>query len=153
MATIETGPPQAGAYPDAATPQAPAPGGDPAREVVNQAPALQPVNLFEVDLALGEALVREGGEWGVERARETGAASGSVETREHSRRAERNAPILRTHDRFGNRVDEVELDPSWHWLLRGAIERETHSLPWRSESGGHVVRAALFMLYGNGNDG
>src|SRR5438105_563472 len=154
MATIETSPPQAGASPDAATPQAPAPGGDPAREVVNQAPALQPVNLFEVDLALGEALVREGGEWGVERARETGAASGSVETREHSRRAERNAPILRTHDRFGNRIDEVELDPSWHWLLRGAIEREIHSLPWRSDvTGGHVVRGVLFMLYGNGNDG
>ena len=154
MATIETSPPQAGASPDAATPQAPAPGGDPAREVVNQAPALQPVNLFEVDLALGEALVREGGEWGVERARETGAASGSVETREHSRRAERNAPILRTHDRFGNRVDEVELDPSWHWLLRGAIEREIHSLPWREpQPGGHVVRAVLFMLWGNTSDG
>jgi putative acyl-CoA dehydrogenase len=127
---------------------------DPAREVLNQTPPLQPVNLFEVDLALGEALEREGGEWGVERARETGAASGSTETREHSRRAERNEPILRTHDRYGNRIDQVELDPSWHWLLRGAIERELHSLPWRSqESGGHTVRAALFMLYGNGNDG
>src|SRR5947209_4714264 len=127
---------------------------DPARTVLNQAPALQPVNLFEVDLALREALVREGGDWGVERALETGAVSGSVETRDHSRRAERNAPILRTHDRFGNRIDQVELDPSWHWLLRGAVEREIHSLPWRAARfGGHTVRAALFMLYGNGNDG
>jgi putative acyl-CoA dehydrogenase len=127
---------------------------DPAREVLNQAPPLQPINLFEVDLALREALQREGGEWGVERARETGAMAGSAETREHSRRAERNEPILRTHDRFGNRIDEVELDPSWHLLLRGAIEREIHSLPWREpRSGGHVVRAALFTLYGNGNDG
>ena len=75
-------------------------------------------------------------------------------TREHSRRAERNLPILRTHDRFGNRIDEVELDPSWHWLLRGAIEREIHSLPWREEKpGAHVVRAALFSLWGNANDG
>ena len=123
---------------------------DPAREVLNQAPPLQPINLFEVDIALQEALIREGCDWGVERARETGAISGSVETREHSRRAERNEPILRTHDRFGSRIDEVELDPSWHWLLRGAIEREIHSLPWRSENeGGHTVRAALFMLYGN----
>jgi putative acyl-CoA dehydrogenase len=140
MATIETIHPEATA--------------DPAREVLNQAPPLQPINLFEVDLALREALEREGGGWGVERARETGAFSGSPETREHSRRAERNVPILRTHDRFGNRIDEVELDPSWHWLLRGAIEREIHGLPWRSEEpGGHTVRAALFMLYGNGNDG
>jgi putative acyl-CoA dehydrogenase len=127
---------------------------DPAREVRNQAPPLQPVNLFEVDLALREALEREGGGWGVDRARDAGGVAGSVEALEHGRRAERNVPELRTHDRFGNRIDEVELDPSWHWLLRGAIEREIHSLPWRDEqSGGHVVRAALMALWGNANGG
>jgi putative acyl-CoA dehydrogenase len=127
---------------------------DPARTVLNQVPPLQPVNLFEVDIPLREALEREGGEWGVDRALEAGAVAGSEESREHARRAERNEPILRTHDRFGNRIDEVELDPSWHWLLRGAIERELHSLPWReSRPGGHVVRAALFTLWGNTSDG
>ena len=128
---------------------------DPAREVRNQAPPLEPVNLFEVDLALGEALEREGGGWGVDRAREAGAVAGSVQTREHGRRAEHNQPVLHTHDRYGNRIDQVELDPSWHWLLRGAVEREIHALPWRLEpgSGAHVVRAALFTLWGNANDG
>jgi putative acyl-CoA dehydrogenase len=134
---------------------------DPVRAVLNQATPLQPVNLFEIDLALHEGLEREGGGWGVERAREAGAAAGSVEALEHCRRAERNVPILRTHDRYGNRIDEVELDPSWHALLRGAVEREIHCLPWRSAAterdgampGGHVVRAALFMLYGNVNAG
>ncbi len=127
---------------------------DPSRTVLNQPPPLQPVNLFEIDLPLQEALQREGGGWGVDRAREAGAVAGSVEALEHSRRAERNLPVLRTHDRFGNRIDEVELDPSWHWLLRGAIERELHGLPWRSEQpGGHLVRAALFTLWGNANDG
>jgi putative acyl-CoA dehydrogenase len=151
MATIETSKPMPAAGASAQAPPRPI---DPAREVFNQAPPLQPVNLFEVDVALQEALAREGGAWGIDRAREAGAISGSVETREHSRRAERNLPILRTHDRWGNRIDQVELDPSWHWLLRGAIEREIHSLPWRSrEPGGHTVRAALFMLWGNGNDG
>src|SRR6266567_3816985 len=127
---------------------------DPARDVLNQAPPLEPINLFEADLALQEALDREGGGWGVDRAREAGAVAGSAEVREHSRRAERNAPVLRTHDRYGNRIDEVELDPSWHWLLKGAIEREIHGLPWRTEEpGGHVVRAALFTIWGNANDG
>jgi putative acyl-CoA dehydrogenase len=127
---------------------------DPAREVLNQAPPLQPINLFEVDAALKDALEREGGGWGVDRAREAGAEAGSVETREHSRRAERNEPILRTHDRYGKRIDEVELDPSWHHLLRGAIERGVHGLPWREpRPGSHVVRAALFTLWGNANDG
>jgi putative acyl-CoA dehydrogenase len=127
---------------------------NPAREVLNQPPPLQPVNLFDVDIALREALEREGGGWGVDRAREAGAVAGGVEALEHSRRAERNLPILRTHDSYGNRIDEVELDPSWHWLLRGAIEREIHSLPWReSRPGAHVVRAALFTLWSNANDG
>ena len=101
---------------------------NPARDVLNQAPSLQPINLFDADVALGEALEREGGGWGVDRVREAGAVAGSVETHEHGRRAERNLPILRTHDRYGNRIDEVELDPSWHWLLRGAVERSIHSL-------------------------
>ena len=107
---------------------------NPARDVLNQAPPLHPINLFDTDLALVEALEREGGGWGVDRVREAGAVAGSVETLEHGRRAERNLPILRTHDRYGNRIDQVELDPSWHWLLRGAIERSIH--------GAAVARAA-----------
>ena len=127
---------------------------DPARTVLNQAPAVQPINLFEADLALREALEREGGGWGVDRARETGEAAGSAEALEHGRRAERHEPVLRTHDRFGNRVDQVELDPSWHWLLRGAVERGMSGLPWRDpQPGAHAVRAALFMLWSNANAG
>jgi putative acyl-CoA dehydrogenase len=117
-------------------------------EVLNQAPPIVPYNLFEADLALREALEREGGGWGVDRLRDTGELAGSAEALEHSERAERNEPILRTHDRYGNRIDEVELDPSWHWSLRQAVEREIHSLPWRDpQPGAHVVRAGLFILW------
>ncbi|MGN6170940.1 MAG: acyl-CoA dehydrogenase family protein [Solirubrobacteraceae bacterium] len=127
---------------------------DPARAVLNQPPPLVPINLFEVDAALKEGLEREGGGWGLERARETGEVAGSLATVEHGRRAERNPPTLRTHDRYGTRIDRVELDPSWHWLLRGAIEREVAGLPWRTEcAGAHVVRAVLFMLWSNANSG
>ena len=127
---------------------------DPARAVLNQAPPLEPVNLFDLDLALQEALLREGGDWGVERAREAGAVAGSAQGREHARRAERNVPVLHTHDRYGNRIDTVELDPSWHWLLAGAIERGISGLPWREQRrGAHVVRAALFSLWGHLDDG
>ena len=127
---------------------------NPAREVLNQASPLQPINLFEVDLALREGLEREGGGWGVDRAHEAGAVAGSVVALEHGRRAERNEPVLRTHDRYGHRIDEVDLDPSWHWLLRGAVERGIAGLPWRDpRPGGHVVRGAMFLLWGNVNDG
>jgi putative acyl-CoA dehydrogenase len=127
---------------------------DPAREVLNQPPPLEPANLFALDVALQEALEREGGAWGADRAFEAGAVAGSAETREHSRRAERNEPRLTTHDRYGNRIDAVELDPSWHRLLGGAVTRGIHSLPWREpQPGAHTVRAALFMLWSNANDG
>src|SRR5215210_4104447 len=123
-------------------------------EVANQASPLEGRNFFELDLPLQEALEREGGGWAIDRARDTGAVAGSAEAQEHGRRAERNEPRLRTHDRFGHRVDEIELDPSWHWLLRGAVEREIHALPWREpRPGAHVARAALELLWTQANAG
>jgi putative acyl-CoA dehydrogenase len=123
-------------------------------DVLNQAPPIAPYNVFEADLPMQEALEREGGGWGVDRLRDTGELAGSPETLEHSERCERNEPQLRTHDRYGNRVDEIELDPSWHWLLRQAIEREIHSLPWRDpRAGAHVVRAALMYTWSQANSG
>jgi putative acyl-CoA dehydrogenase len=121
----------------------------PTNVVLNQPPPLEGHNPFDADLALTEALEREGGGWGVDRVRDLGAVAGSPEALEHARRAERNEPRLRTHDRYGHRIDEVDLDPSWHWLLRAGVERELHSLPWREPGGGaHVVRGALFIVWG-----
>ena len=127
---------------------------DPAREVLNQAPPLQPIDLLESDLALAEALEREGGAWGRDAVREAGLVAGGVEALEHGHRAERNEPRLVTHDRYGNRIDQVDLDPSWHWLLKGAVNRAIHSLPWSDgRAGAHVVRAAMFSLWSNANAG
>ena len=127
---------------------------DPVRAVLNQPPPVQPANLFELDLALREALEREGGGWGIDLVREAGAVAGSVEASAHRRHGERNEPRLTTHDRYGNRIDAVELDPSWHWLLGGAVSRGIHSLPWRRPGpGAHVVRAAMFTLWSNANAG
>jgi putative acyl-CoA dehydrogenase len=123
-------------------------------EVLNQPPPIAPYNVFDADLPLREAVKREGGDWGVDRLRDAGALAGTPEALEHADRCERNEPILRTHDRYGNRIDEVELDPSWHWILRQAVEREIHSLPWRDpRPGAHLVRAALFFVWGQVNAG
>src|SRR5690242_1475892 len=126
----------------------------PAHEVLNQSVPFEDVNLFELDVPLRVALEREGAGWAVDRVRDAGSVAGSAEAVAHGRRAERNEPRLRTHDRFGHRIDEVELDPSWHWLLRGAVEREIHALPWRdARPGAHVARAALEMLWTHPNAG
>jgi putative acyl-CoA dehydrogenase len=121
-------------------------------EVFNQPPPLEDYNAFDADAALQEALLREGGDWGAERARRFGAICGSAEARAHSRRAQRNIPRLLTHDRFGSRIDAIDYDPSFHWLLRLGIKSELPSLPWRDpRPGAHTVRAAMFLMF-NGLD-
>lgn len=123
-------------------------------EVENQSTPLEPINHFLSDLPLREAVEREGGSWGAEQLEQLGALAGAPEQREHSRRAEHNEPELVTHDRFGNRIDEVELDPSWHALLGAGIEHQCHSLAWRDpRPGAHVVRAASFGLWSHTNGG
>jgi putative acyl-CoA dehydrogenase len=123
-------------------------------EVLNQAPPIVPYNVFEADLVLQESVEREGGGFAVDGLRDTGALAGTREALEHGDRCERNEPVLRTHDRYGNRIDQVELDPSWHWLLREAIERQTHSLAWTHDGGGgQVARSALFMVWSQCSSG
>jgi len=117
-------------------------------EVLNQPPPLVDYNAFDADPALREALIREGGEWGVDRVRDFGGLVASAEALAHAKRAQRNIPVLRTHDRYGNRIDEIDYDPSMHWMLRTGVEHEVNSLPWRQpRPGAHVVRAGLFHLF------
>ena len=73
---------------------------------------------------------------------------GEPETRRLGDQANRHCPELRTHDRFGHRIDEVEFHPAWHRLMARAVAEELHMLPWsQPKSGAHVIRAAsAFML-------
>jgi putative acyl-CoA dehydrogenase len=113
--------------------------------VANQPPPLAGRNLFEDNVALVEALAREGGGWARERASEAGLRWGG-EPQEWGRLANENPPKLHTHDRYGNRIDEVEFHPAWHQLMRQGIADEMHSLPWTSaRPGAHVARAAIYM--------
>jgi putative acyl-CoA dehydrogenase len=119
-------------------------------EVFNQPPPLEDYNLFERDAALREAVRREGGGWIEERAVEYGALVGRAETLRLGELANRYTPVLRTHDRFGHRIDEVEYHPAWHELMRIAVSWGTHSLAWTAanagRAGSHVARAALMFL-------
>ena len=114
-------------------------------EVTNQPPPLAGRNLFEDNAALGEALEREGGGWAADRLREAGQFWGG-EPMEWGVLANERPPVLRRHDRYGNRVDQVDFDESWHRLMAAGVRDELHALPWRDpRDGAHVARSALFM--------
>jgi putative acyl-CoA dehydrogenase len=83
-------------------------------QVFNQVPLLVGDNRYSGDPALVEAIAREGGGSGTDRLLAIGAAAGSAEAQEHAARAERHEPVLHTHDRYGNRVDDVESHPAYH---------------------------------------
>jgi putative acyl-CoA dehydrogenase len=111
----------------------------------NQPPALEGYNLFTENRPLVEALRREGGGWGEDRVSAFGAVLGGAPL-EWGRLANDHPPRLRTHDRFGDRIDEVEFHPAWHALLGLGIENAVHALPWREPvPGAHVVRAAMVV--------
>jgi putative acyl-CoA dehydrogenase len=115
-------------------------------EVVNQPPPLVDYNVYEADTALVEAVRREGAEWDEERISAVGALAGSEPVIELGRLANENPPKLKTHDRYGHRVDEVEFHPAWHQLMEMAVSHELHSSPWKQPGpGAHVARAAAFI--------
>jgi putative acyl-CoA dehydrogenase len=113
--------------------------------VFNQPPPLEDYNVFAADRPLAEALSREGAGWAAGRARSFGEIVGRRETIAWGFQANENRPVLRTHDRAGNRIDEVEFHPAWHSLMSLAVGHGLHALPWiEPRPGAHVARAALF---------
>ena len=115
-------------------------------EVANQPPPLVDYNVFEADRPLVEAVRREGAEWAEARIAAVGAYAGGEHAQALGRLANENGPKLRTHDRYGHRVDEAEFHPAWHELLGKAVEFELHSSPWQDpRPGAHVARGAAFM--------
>ncbi|PJE95869.1 DNA alkylation response protein [Streptomyces carminius] len=122
-------------------------------EVTNQPPP--PTGFTAADEpALPEALHRHGAGWGEAEVRELGALAGTPEVWEWARTAEECPPRLRTHDRYGHRIDEVEFHPSWHHLMRTAVEHGLHAAPWAEpRPGAHLVRAAKFYLWSQAEAG
>jgi putative acyl-CoA dehydrogenase len=116
--------------------------------VYNQPPPLVDYNLFEADAPLREALEREGAAWAQDMVLDLGRLAGSQEAIDWGFQANSNPPELRTHDRFGNRIDEVEFHPAWHRLMEVAIGHGLHALPWREpRPGAHAARAAAFYIW------
>ncbi|MFC9467862.1 acyl-CoA dehydrogenase family protein [Streptomyces coelicoflavus] len=117
--------------------------------VTNQAPPLTGYDVFAADRALAEAVGRhlaaEPREEAVAELSGTGRGCGAPQTQEWGAQADAHPPVLRTHDRYGRRVDEVDFHPAWHRLLGKGVSAGLTDA--RSRPGGHVRRAAGFVLW------
>jgi len=116
-------------------------------EVFNQVPPLEGHDLAD-DPALLDGLEREGAGWAAAEVHELGRLAGTRQAQEWGRLANEYPPVLRTHDRYGHRIDEVEFHPAWHELMNVAVTHGLHAAPWADErAGAHVARAAKFYVW------
>lgn len=115
--------------------------------VRNQAAMPTGFNAFDDDVVLKAAIEREA-PWAASRCSAIGKLAGDDAVQELARQANRNDPELKTHDRFGNRIDWVELHPAWHELMSLAWKHEVPTLSWTSkEKQPHFARAVLSYLW------
>lgn len=117
-------------------------------DVFNQPPPLVDYNLFRSDPVMQEAVARGGGTWAEGHLEAFGQEIGSAHFFELGRLANRYAPTLHTHDRYGHRIDEVEFHPAWHEIICAGMRAGVHALPWRegAQKGAHVARAAAHYM-------
>ena len=137
-------------------------------DVFNQPLPLVDYNLFTGNRALQDALKFNAPLLDTSSLSTLGKTLGSEAMQTHARLANVHAPQLRSHDRFGNRVDDVDFHPSYHALMEVATNAGLHATPWATDVDGaarlsndilarnaasrqgsspHVLRAAGFMLF------
>ena len=120
----------------------------------NQPPLFVGFNAWKQDLILRSAVGREGGAWVEERAHTLGESVGSEHMQWLADQANRFRPELRTHDRYGARIDVVDYHPAYHELMSMAFDGGLHSLAWTdARDGAHVARAALNYLWNEVENG
>jgi putative acyl-CoA dehydrogenase len=119
----------------------------------NQPPPFEGRNLFEIDIALRDAVARDAG-WASPALTAWGATLGAFDTYALADSANRNPPALRAFDRRGERIDDVAFHPAWHELLRMAMAAGEHCAPWRApQPGAQVARAAMYYLHAQVENG
>jgi putative acyl-CoA dehydrogenase len=120
-------------------------------EVFNQVEPLVDVNLFNGNRALQSALAFNAPALDTAPLSALGERVGSGEMQTHARLANVFTPQLKSHDRFGRRIDRVDFHPSYHVLMTEATAAGLHGSPFadaeQATGHAHLQRAAGFMLF------
>ncbi|MEO1168381.1 MAG: acyl-CoA dehydrogenase family protein [Pseudomonadota bacterium] len=122
-------------------------------EVTNQPPPLEGFDRFASDRAFVDAVAMAGARGHAERLGEFGRRTGSAEVIGWGEAANRNPPILETHDRFGRRIDEVKFHPAYHQLMALGLDQGVAAAAWDGTEAGHTLHAALSFLLGQAEAG
>jgi len=116
--------------------------------VHNQPPPLAGHDVFGSDAALREALERDGAGWAADELHDLGRRAGRSESQEWGEQANLHPPVLRTHDRYGHRIDVVDYHPAYHELMAVSVAHGLHAAPWSDgRDGAHVARAAKVITW------
>jgi putative acyl-CoA dehydrogenase len=130
---------------------------DATHEVTNQPPPLTGYDAWSGDRVLVAAARRAQAGWIEPQAASLGALVGSERMQVLADQANRYGPVLKTHDRFGHRIDAVEFHPAYHELMTLAFGAGLHSLAWTAQregrAGAFAARAALNYLWNQGEQG
>ncbi len=122
-------------------------------DVTNQPPPFEDVNIFDKDAALKNAVAKNGGSVHEKHLSAFGARVGSADVAEWSRQANKNPPQLKSFDRYGHRLDEVEFHPAYHQLMDLGLSAGVAAGAWNAREAGHVMHAALLYLMGQADGG
>ena len=110
-------------------------------EVFNQPAPLVDTNLFSANRAMQAALAFNAPTLDTAPLHALGAVVGSGEMQAHARLANVHTPQLKTHNRFGERLDQVEFHPSYHALMTQAVGAGLHGAAWGSPHPNPLPRA------------
>jgi len=120
----------------------------PTHDVNNIPPYMGDQNLWLDDTNLREAVKREGAGWAENNLKAFGKLMGKTDMFDHADRANKNSPELKAFDRYGQRINFIEYHPSYHYLLRTAIENEIPNFAWNNKSkGSQVAHMALTYIF------
>ncbi len=120
----------------------------PTHTVENQPPPLERTNLFSGDRALRDAVAAHAPHAPTVDLERIGALAGEPASIQLGFDAEEHPPELETHDRYGNRIDEVRFHPAYHRLMTIAVENGLHAAAWHdTQPHPHLRRAAAFFVW------
>ncbi|MFE3292005.1 acyl-CoA dehydrogenase family protein [Rhodococcus sp. NPDC059234] len=125
-----------------------APSGFRTHEVFNQAPPRVDVNEYTSNAPLVEGVARYDADWAQQELTEVGALVGTESFQHDAELANTITPEFHSHDKYGNRIDEVEFHPAYHRIIGAAVAHGAHTSAWADpKPGANVARAASFMMF------